>query len=119
MASWLPQQAPLIRDLLASGGRSFSFEFKLDVVRRFLAGENKLALGRGFDLSSPKLIETWARKDPNGGEEGLRPQPAGGAPKPGGGPGEADGVCGNGDACDARDAFARRARRAPPTELAG
>ena len=27
MASWLPQQAPLIRDLLASGGRSFSFEF--------------------------------------------------------------------------------------------
>jgi methylenetetrahydrofolate reductase (NADPH) len=27
MASWLPQQAPLIRDLLASGSRSFSFEF--------------------------------------------------------------------------------------------
>jgi methylenetetrahydrofolate reductase (NADPH) len=27
MASWLPQQAPLIRDLLAAGGRSFSFEF--------------------------------------------------------------------------------------------
>jgi methylenetetrahydrofolate reductase (NADPH) len=27
MASWLRQQAPLIRDLLAAGGRSFSFEF--------------------------------------------------------------------------------------------
>lgn len=27
MASWLPAQAPLIRDLLAAGGRSFSFEF--------------------------------------------------------------------------------------------
>lgn len=27
MASWLPQQAALIRDLLAAGGRSFSFEF--------------------------------------------------------------------------------------------
>jgi len=27
MASWLPRQAPLIRDLLAAGGRSFSFEF--------------------------------------------------------------------------------------------
>src|SRR5262252_2120947 len=27
MASWLPKQAPLIRDLLAAGGRSFSFEF--------------------------------------------------------------------------------------------
>ncbi|HEX9034266.1 MAG TPA: methylenetetrahydrofolate reductase [NAD(P)H] [Streptosporangiaceae bacterium] len=27
MASWLPQQPPLIRDLIAAGGRSFSFEF--------------------------------------------------------------------------------------------
>jgi methylenetetrahydrofolate reductase (NADPH) len=27
MASWLLQQAPLIRDLIAAGGRSFSFEF--------------------------------------------------------------------------------------------
>jgi methylenetetrahydrofolate reductase (NADPH) len=27
MPSWLPQQAALIRDLLAAGGRSFSFEF--------------------------------------------------------------------------------------------
>ncbi len=27
MALWLPRQAPRIRDLLASGGRSFSFEF--------------------------------------------------------------------------------------------
>ena len=27
MASWLPRQAALIRDLLAAGGRSFSFEF--------------------------------------------------------------------------------------------
>src|SRR5258707_12527729 len=27
MAPWLPKQAPLIRDLLAAGGKSFSFEF--------------------------------------------------------------------------------------------
>src|SRR5215475_14929548 len=27
MASWLPKPAPLIRDLLEAGGRSFSFEF--------------------------------------------------------------------------------------------
>src|SRR5262252_3352445 len=27
MASWLPRRAPLIRDLLTSGGRSFSFAF--------------------------------------------------------------------------------------------
>lgn len=52
--------------------RSFSFEFKLDVVRRFIAGEPKVALAREFDLSSPKLIETWARKYRNEGEDGLR-----------------------------------------------
>src|SRR5258707_11053010 len=27
MAPWLPKQAPLIRDLVAAGGRSFPFEF--------------------------------------------------------------------------------------------
>ncbi|WGW12526.1 transposase [Saxibacter everestensis] len=57
--------------------RSFSFEFKLDVVRRFLAGETKVALAREFDLSSPKLIETWARKYRNEGEEALRPSSPG------------------------------------------
>src|SRR3954452_13520978 len=40
--------------------RSFSFEFKVGVVRRCLAGESAAALAREFDLSSPKLIETWA-----------------------------------------------------------
>lgn len=59
---------------------SFSFEFKLDVVRRFLAGESKLALAREFDLSSPKLIETWARKYRNEGEDALRPKQAGRPP---------------------------------------
>jgi transposase len=57
--------------------RSFSFEFKLAVVRRFMAGEAKVALARELDLSSPKLIETWARKYRNEGEEGLRPRPKG------------------------------------------
>jgi len=57
--------------------RSFPFEFKLDVVRRFLAGETKVNLAREFGLSSPKLIETWARKYRNEGEDGLRPKPKG------------------------------------------
>jgi transposase-like protein len=70
--------------------RSFSFEFKLDVVRRFLAGETKLELAREFDLSSPKLIETWARKYRNEGEDGLRPKPPGRRPKPDTVPGEVD-----------------------------
>ena len=60
--------------------RVFSFEFKLDVVRRFLAGETKVELAREFDLSSPKLIETWARKFRNEGEGGLRPKRAGRPP---------------------------------------
>ncbi|MFD3748653.1 transposase [Nocardia sp. NPDC058633] len=57
--------------------RTFSFEFKLAVVQRFLTGETKVDLAREFDLSSPKLIETWARTYRNDGEEGLRPKPKG------------------------------------------
>jgi transposase-like protein len=63
---------------------SFTFEFKLEVVRRFLAGETKVALAREFDLSSPKMIETWARKYRNEGADGLRPKRAGRPPKPAG-----------------------------------
>ena len=62
--------------------RMFSFEFKLDVVRRFLAGETKVDLARELELSSPKLIETWARIYRNEGEDGLRPKPAGRPAKP-------------------------------------
>ncbi|GAA4925227.1 helix-turn-helix domain-containing protein [Stackebrandtia albiflava] len=57
--------------------RSFSFAFKLEVVRRFLAGETKVELARQFDLSSPKLIEGWARRFRAEGEDGLRPKPRG------------------------------------------
>ncbi|MGW0041428.1 helix-turn-helix domain-containing protein [Rhodococcus sp. NPDC003348] len=61
--------------------RSFSFEFKLVVVQRFLAGETKVELAREFDLSTPKLIESWARKYRNEGEDGLRPKRSGRPPK--------------------------------------
>lgn len=56
------------------GRQSFSFEFKLAVVQRFLAGESKADLAREFGLSSPKLVENWARIYRNEGEEGLRPK---------------------------------------------
>ncbi|MBB5154348.1 helix-turn-helix domain-containing protein [Saccharopolyspora phatthalungensis] len=62
--------------------RAFSFEFKLKAVQRFLAGETKFDLAREFDLSSPKLIETWARIYRNEGEEGLRPKRRGRPPRP-------------------------------------
>jgi transposase len=64
--------------------RSFSFEFKLEAVQRFLAGETKLDLARELDLSSPKLIETWARAYRNEGEDGLRPKRRGRPPEPAG-----------------------------------
>nr|WP_242061685.1 helix-turn-helix domain-containing protein [Microbacterium ureisolvens] len=56
---------------------SFSFEFKRDVVTRFLAGESKVDLAREFDLSSPKLVENWVRKYRAEGEDALRPKPKG------------------------------------------
>ncbi|MFK4791861.1 helix-turn-helix domain-containing protein [Microbacterium sp. ZW T5_56] len=58
----------------------FSFEVKLDVVQRFLAGETKSDLAREFSLSSPKLIETWARKYREEGEDALRPKRRGRPP---------------------------------------
>jgi len=61
---------------------SYSFELKLEVVRRCLAGEAKVDLAREFGLSSPKLIETWARKYRTDGEDGLRPKQLGRPPKP-------------------------------------
>lgn len=60
------------------GKRSFTFEFKLEVVRRFVAGEaTALELAREYDLSSPKLVENWARLYRREGEEALRPKPKG------------------------------------------
>ncbi|WP_219816387.1 helix-turn-helix domain-containing protein [Arthrobacter sp. 4R501] len=57
--------------------RLFSFEFKLDAVRRFQAGESKVALAKELGLSSPRLMEKWAQQYRNEGEEGLRPKPKG------------------------------------------
>jgi transposase len=62
--------------------RSFSFEFKLEAVQRFLAGETKFDLAGELDLSSPKLIEAWVRSYRAEGEDGLRPKRRGRPPKP-------------------------------------
>ncbi|WP_433270745.1 helix-turn-helix domain-containing protein [Actinosynnema sp. CS-041913] len=57
------------------GKRSFTFEFKLGVVRRFVAGEATAAeLAREHDLSSSKLVENWVRAYRREGEEALRPR---------------------------------------------
>lgn len=57
--------------------RKFSFEFKLDAVRRFQAGESQVALAKELQLSSPDLIKKWARIYRNEGENGLRPKSPG------------------------------------------
>ena len=57
--------------------RSFSFELKFEVVRRFLDGETAVSLAREFDLSSPRLVESWARRYRSEGDDGLRPKPKG------------------------------------------
>jgi transposase-like protein len=57
--------------------RKFTFEFKLDAVRRFQAGESQVALAKELQLSSPDLIKKWARIYRNEGEDGLRPKSPG------------------------------------------
>jgi transposase-like protein len=54
--------------------RSYSFEFKREVVRRFLAGETQIALAKEFDLSSPNLVQSWVRKSRDEGESALMPR---------------------------------------------
>ena len=64
--------------MMRPGKRSFTFEFKLEVVRRFVTGEaTAIELAREHDLSSPKLVENWARLYRREGEEALRPKPKG------------------------------------------
>lgn len=65
-----------------SAKRSFSFEFKLSVVERFLAGEPAAELAAEHGLSSPKLVKTWARTYRREGEDGLRPKRKGRPRKP-------------------------------------
>jgi len=62
----------------------FSMEFKLAVVQRVLAGENKIELAREYGLSSAKIIEPWVRIYRRDGEDGLRPKRAGRPPTPAG-----------------------------------
>jgi transposase-like protein len=57
--------------------RSYSFEFKLAVVERFLAGEPVTVLAAEYELSSPQLVKGWVRVYRREGADGLRPKPKG------------------------------------------
>lgn len=58
----------------STGGNPYPFEIKVEVARRFLAGESKTALAQEFDLSSPLLVSVWARIFREKGEDGLKPK---------------------------------------------
>lgn len=62
--------------------KAYSFEFKLALVERFLAGESASDLAAEADLSSPRLLETWVRVYHRQGADGLRPKPRGRPRKP-------------------------------------
>ncbi|MDT0194526.1 helix-turn-helix domain-containing protein [Arthrobacter sp. AB6] len=57
--------------------RVYPFEFKLNAVQRYIAGETRVALAKELELSSPHLIAVWAGQYRAQGEEGLRPKPKG------------------------------------------
>ncbi|WP_239646216.1 helix-turn-helix domain-containing protein [Nocardiopsis valliformis] len=61
---------------------SFTFEFKLDLVRQVIDGHASPAqLAREHALSSPKLVENWVRAYRSRGEQALRPQRKGRPPQ--------------------------------------
>jgi len=59
---------------------SYSFEFTLLAVQRFLSGEHASELATELGLSSPVLLRTWVRIYRSEGEDGLRPKPRGRPP---------------------------------------
>jgi transposase len=60
---------------------AYSFEFKLALVERFIAGETAPNLAAEVGLSSPGLLKTWARAYRREGADALRPKPKGRPPQ--------------------------------------
>jgi transposase len=71
------------RALVAKSTRSsYSFEFKLSVVRKVLdEGATAQQVAGEYGLSSDKLVQTWVRTYRRLGEDGLKPKPQGRQPK--------------------------------------
>lgn len=68
--------------LVSRPARSYSFEFKLALVERFLAGETGPDLAVEAGLASRELLQKWVRAYRLEGEDGLRPKPGGRPRKP-------------------------------------
>lgn len=61
---------------------SYSFERKLELVERHLAGEPAMVLVEEAGLSSPMLLQRWVREYRRDGADALRAKPNGRRPKP-------------------------------------
>lgn len=59
----------------------YSFETKLEAVKRFLAGQTKPDIAKDMGLSLPKILERWIRVYRVHGEDGLRSKPKGRLPR--------------------------------------
>ena len=57
--------------------QSYTFEFKLALVERFLAGETAPDLAAEAGLSSPVLLKAWVRAYRRDGVDALRPKSKG------------------------------------------
>ncbi|MET1156691.1 helix-turn-helix domain-containing protein [Arthrobacter sp.] len=62
--------------------QSYSFDFKLALVERFIAGETATDLATEAELSSPRLLEKWVRAYRRAGPDALRPKRKGRPKKP-------------------------------------
>ena len=63
--------------LMTQPPTSYSFEFKLALVERFLAGETGPDLAVEAGLSSPRVLQKWVRAYREEGADALRPKPKG------------------------------------------
>jgi len=52
----------------------YSFNTKMEVVIRYLDGDDPDWLAQEYGIKSEKLIHKWARKWQTGGDEGLDPR---------------------------------------------
>lgn len=57
--------------------KSYSYDVKKEVVKRFLAGETRMDLAEEFGLSSHGIVQLWVRLWREGGDEALMPKPKG------------------------------------------
>ncbi|UWE98866.1 IS3 family transposase [Corynebacterium diphtheriae bv. mitis] len=57
--------------------RQYSFDAKMEILRRHKAGELKSDLAKEYGLSSPNLISHWVWQVNKGGSDALQPKPKG------------------------------------------